>query len=257
MLKTRLIPCLLFKDLGLVKTRKFQEPQYVGDPINAVRIFNQKEVDELIFLDICATKDGRTPEIGYIHRLSDECFMPLTCGGGIKTIKDIRTLINSGVEKVAINTAAVENPKLIAEASAAFGAQSILVSIDAKLRSDKTYEVFTHSGQKATGIEVSAHAKKMESFGAGEIMINSIDRDGEMTGYDLKLIKLVADVVSIPVIALGGAGQLTDFIAAVERGHASAASAGAYFVFYGQRRAVLISYPSKSELKKFQEAKPQ
>lgn len=255
MLKIRIMPCLLFEDLGLVKTTKFKNPTYVGDPINAVRIFNQKEVDELVFLDIKATSENRLASIKYVNKLSDECFMPLTVGGGIKSLKDIKTLFNAGVEKVAINTYAIENPEFVKNAAKNFGSQSILVSIDAKLNSNGQYEVFTHGGTKPTGLEPVRVAKNMEKMGAGEIMINSIDQDGTLSGYDIKLIKLVADAVNIPVIACGGAGSVEDFIKAVKLGHASAVAAGSFFVFYGSRRAVLINFPEKEEIKKLRELK--
>ncbi|MCL5407046.1 MAG: AglZ/HisF2 family acetamidino modification protein [Patescibacteria group bacterium] len=255
MLKIRLMPCLLFEDLGLVKTIKFQNPTYIGDPINAVRIFNQKEVDELVFLDIKATRENRLISIKYINKLSDECFMPLTVGGGIRSLKDIKDLFNAGVEKVAINTYGIENPKFIKMAAENFGSQSILVSIDAKLNFNGQYEVYTHEGTKPTGLKPDQVAKEMERMGAGEIMINSIDRDGTFSGYDLKLIKLVADAVNIPVIACGGASSVEDFIQAVKVGHASAVAAGSFFVFYGARRAVLISFPDKKEIKKLRELK--
>ncbi len=248
------MPCLLFKDLGLVKTTRFQDPKYVGDPINAVRIFNKKEVDELVFFDITATREKRIAPLGYIHRLSDECFMPLTVGGGIRSIGDIRKLFNAGVEKVAINSYSVENPEFIRQASQEFGSQSILVSIDVK-RNHGRYEVYTHSGTRTTGLDPVVHAKKMAKMGAGELLINSIDRDGTLEGYDLKLTREVADAVSMPVIASGGAGEMADFIAAVEKGHASAVAAGAFFVFYGPRRAVLISFPTEEEINQLQKAK--
>lgn len=255
MLKIRLMPCLLFQDLGLVKTIKFQNPVYVGDPINAIRIFNQKEVDELVFLDINATRENRLASIKYVNKLSDECFMPLTVGGGIRSIKDIKTLFNAGVEKVAINTYAIEHPEFIKSAAESFGSQSILVSIDAKLNSNGKYEIYTYGGTKPTGFEPDQVAKNMEKMGAGEIMINSIDKDGTLSGYDLKLIKLVADAVNIPVIACGGAKNVEDFIKVVKIGHASAVAAGSFFVFYGPRRAVLINFPDKEEIKKLRELK--
>lgn len=248
MLKTRVIPCLLLKGLGLVKTIKFKDPKYVGDPINAVKIFNDKEVDELIFLDISATVEKKRPAIELITRIAGECFMPLAYGGGIGTIQDIQDILSLGAEKVSINTVAVETPELIRAAADLFGSQSIVVSIDVRKKLFGGYEVCIRGGKKATGLDPVAHAVRMEELGAGEILINSIDRDGTMQGYDTDLIKKVAGAVSIPVIACGGAGRVEDLGAAVKAG-ASAVSAGSMFVFRGRLRAVLINYPSIRELK--------
>ena len=248
MLIPRVIPCLLLKDKGLVKTVKFKNPKYVGDPINAVRIFNEKEVDELIFLDITATIEKRPPPIDVISQISDECLMPLTFGGGISTVDQVKQVLNSGAEKVSINTSAVENPILIKEASENFGSQSIVVAIDVKKKLFGKYEVFTHDGTRGTGLDPVQFSQKMEEYGAGEILINSIDRDGTMQGYDINLIKLITTAVNIPVIACGGAGRVHDFSEALLTGGASAVAAGSLFVFYGKRRAVLINYPTKKEL---------
>lgn len=251
MLIPRVIPCLLLKDKGLVKTVKFKNPKYVGDPINAVRIFNEKEVDELIFLDITATIEKRPPPIDVISQISDECLMPLTFGGGISTVDQVKQVLNSGAEKVSINTSAVENPILIKEASENFGSQSIVVAIDVKKKLFGKYEVFTHDGTRGTGLDPVQFSQKMEEYGAGEILINSIDRDGTMQGYDINLIKLITTAVNIPVIACGGAGKVHDFSEALLTGGASAVAAGSLFVFYGKRRAVLINYPTREELESF------
>ena len=248
MLRPRILPCLLLKGTGLVKTIKFQNPTYIGDSTNAVRIFNKKEVDELIFLDIMATKEARKPPSQLISQISDECFMPLAAGGGIRTLKDINDLLIAGAEKVVINTYAVENPAFIKEAARKVGSQSVVISIDAKKRVDGSYEVYTHGGTKPTGICPVNFARLCQEMEAGEIMICSIDRDGTMTGYDLRLIKMVADAVNVPVIACGGAGNLEDSSKAVKVG-ASACAAGSMFVFYGSRRAVLINFPTKTELR--------
>ena len=248
MLKARVIPCLLLKNKGLVKTVQFKEPRYVGDPINAVWIFNQKEVDELIFLDIMATKEKKKPSIELISKISDECFMPLTVGGGIRSVEDIKELLNAGAEKVSINTYAVENPSFIKEASNVFGSQSIVVAIDVKRHKKGLYEVFTRRGSKPAGIDPVSLAVQMEAMGAGEILLNSIDRDGTWEGYDVELIRAVSDAVNIPVIACGGAGNLEDFAAAINGGHASAVAADSFFVFHGRRRAVLINFPTNEEL---------
>jgi cyclase len=254
-LQPRIIPCLLLNETDLVKTTQFENPRYIGDPLNAVRIFNEKEVDELIFLDI-TTSRKKNPQpiknnqyiLDILSKISDECFMPLTFGGGIRDIEDIRKLLKTGVEKVSINTYGIENPSFIKEASSTFGSQSIIVSIDVKKHRDSSYEVFTHGGTKSTGLDPVSLAIEMESMGAGEILINSIDRDGTMKGYDIELIKNVSNKVNIPVIASGGAGKLEDFSDAINEGNASAAAAGAFFVFIGRKRAVLINYPNKKEI---------
>lgn len=249
MLTTRVIPCLLLRNQGLVKTVKFKDPKYVGDPINAVRIFNDKEVDELLFLDITATVDRRTPRYKVISEIASECFMPLAYGGGIRSIEDIRQVLAVGVEKVCINTHAVDDPEFIRTAADIFGSQSIVVSIDVKKTLFGKYEVFTNSGSKASNLDPLSHAVRMEQMGAGEIFLNSIDRDGTMTGYDLELTRRVTAAVGIPVIACGGAGTVAHFRDAVKQGGASAVSAGSMFVFHGKHRAVLISYPDQAELR--------
>ncbi len=248
MLQARVFPCLLLKGEGLVKTIGFRNPTYIGDPINAVRIFNTKEVDELLFLDITASAENRRPNIELIKKISDECTMPLTVGGGIKTIEDINSLLNSGVEKVAINTAFFDNPQLIKDAADNFGSQAVIVSIDVKRNWNGTYEVYVSSGTKRTGINLIEYVKKAENYGAGEILINSIDRDGTMKGFDVNLIKKVTASVNIPVIACGGCGKVEDIKEAVTEGGASAVTAGSFFIFHGKRRAVLINFPTKKEL---------
>jgi len=244
MLRARVIPCLLLQGKGLVKTRQFQNPTYIGDPVNAVKIFNEKEADELIFLDIKATRENRGPDLKIINSLADECFMPLAVGGGIKTLKNIRDLFSLGVEKVVINTEAYEKPSFVRQAAQMFGSQSIVVSIDVR---DK--RVYTHNGVKQVALSPAEAARQAEQMGAGEIMITSIDRDGMMAGYDLGLIKSIIKAVTIPVVACGGAGKVKDLYNAICKGGASAAAAGSLFVFYGARRAVLVNYPSSSELK--------
>lgn len=250
MLQVRVIPILLLKDAGLVKTRKFKEPKYVGDPINAVRIFNDKEVDELVFLDISATPKNRGPNFALIKDIASEAFMPFAYGGGIKTLDDIEKLIKLGVEKVVLNSIAATNPKLITEAADIFGKQSIVVVIDVKKTIFGIKKIFYHCGQKKLNKSIIGYAREMERLGAGELIINSIDNDGIMKGYDLEIIKLVSQSVSIPVIASGGAGKLEDFKRAVIEGGASAVAAGSMFVFNGPHRAVLISYPKYEELEK-------
>ena len=248
MLRKRVIPCLLLKGKGLVKTVKFKDPTYVGDPINAVKIFNDKEVDELLFLDITASVERRRPSFNVISEIASECFMPLGYGGGIRSLEDIKTLFASGAEKACINSCAVENPDFIKSASDAFGSQSIVVSIDVKKTLFGKNVVYSHSGRRNTGLDPIEYAKRVQGMGAGEIFLNSIDRDGTMQGYDIELVSKVSEGVGIPVIACGGAGKLKDIAEVLDKGGASAAAAGSLFVFHGRHRAVLINYPSKQEL---------
>jgi cyclase len=247
-LNVRVIPVLLVKDGKLVKTVRFKDPTYVGDPINALRIFNEKEVDELIFTDISATVERKPPPFDLIGKIASECFMPLAYCGGVRTIQDIRTILNLGVEKVGLNTLAVENSQFVKEASDLFGSQSIVVSIDVKKNKFGKYQVATHGGRKTHGIDPVSHAVLCARMGAGEILLNSIDLDGTMKGYDLDLLQQVTREMKVPVIACGGAGGLDDFVQAVQVGCASAVAAGSMFVFYGKHRAVLINYPSQREL---------
>jgi cyclase len=249
MIQSRVIPCLLLQNKGLVKTVKFKDPKYLGDPINIVRIFNDKEVDELVFLDITATVENRPPSFDLLRNISSECFMPLGYGGGIRNMQDVKQLLSSGIEKVILNTSAMENPSLIREAADHAGSSSVVISIDVKKNLLGRYEVHTRSGKKKTGLDPVRHALEMEKLGAGEILVNSIDRDGTMQGYDLDLIRMIADSVNIPVVACGGAGNLNHLKEAIKQGHASAAAAGSLFVFQGPLRAVLISYPASQELK--------
>jgi len=247
MLKTRVIPCLLVQGQRLVKTVEFRDPRYVGDPVNAVRIFNEKEVDELVVLDIAATVEQQPPNLRLIGELASECFMPLAYGGGVRTLEQLQSVFSLGVEKVVINSEAAARPAFVSEAAARYGSQSVIVSIDAKKKWLGGYEVRARSGRHGTGLDPVGFARDMESAGAGEILLNSIDRDGTMRGYDLDLISAVSQSVSIPVIACGGAGTLADLAAAV-KGGASAVAAGSMFVFHGKHRAVLINYPARREL---------
>ena len=249
MLRTRVIPSLLLKNRGLVKTIKFKDPTYLGDPTNVVKIFNDKEVDELVFLDISATVERRKPNFKYIAEIATECFMPFGYGGGIRDLEDVKTILGLGVEKAIINSYAVENPAFISRAADFAGSQSVVVSIDVKKSRLGKYEVYTLSGKRGTGLDPVGFAVEMERRGAGELLLNSIDRDGTMQGYDIELIKRVAEAVRIPVVACGGAGKLQDLADAVKVGGASAASAGSIFVFQGRHRAVLISYPSRTDLR--------
>lgn len=251
MIKPRVIPALLLKGQGLVKTVKFKEPKYLGDPINIVRIFNDKEVDELVLLDITATPEKRGPQFDLLKNIASEAFIPLAYGGGIRSMDDVRKLLSIGIEKLIMNTSAVETPSLVREVADHAGSQAAVVSMDVKKGLLGKYEVFTHCGQKKTGLDPVKHAIEMERMGVGEILINSIDRDGTMQGYDLDLVRKVADSVQVPVVACGGAGNLSHVSEVIQQGHASAAAAGSMFVFQGPLRGVLISYPSPKELKEF------
>ncbi len=248
MLRTRVIPCLLLRNGGLVKTVKFDNPTYVGDPINAVKIFNEKEVDELVFLDISATVEGRGPNFDLVRDIATEAFMPFGYGGGVTTLEQVRQLIASGAEKVVINTGAVERPSLVSEAAENIGSQSVVVAIDVSKSLFGRYEVVTHSATRKTGKDPVEWACEMEKAGAGEIVVNSVDRDGRMNGYDVALVRKITDAVRVPVVACGGAGKLQDLREAVVEGGASAVAAGSLFVFHGKHRAVLITYPKYSEL---------
>jgi len=249
MLKTRIMPCLLVSDGRLVKTVKFKNPAYVGDPVNAIKIYNEKEVDELILLDITATMEGRKPNFAFLSEVANECFMPLAYGGGIRDLDYIKRIFSLGIEKVAINSYAVENPAFIEKAATIFGSQSILLSLDVKKNVFGKYGVYTRGGRKGTSLDPVAWAVEAERLGAGEILLNSIDQDGTMEGYDIKLIKKVTDAVHIPVIACGGAGKLSDFKAAVAEGGASAVAAGSMVVYQGKNKGVLINFPSRGDLK--------
>ena len=244
----RMIPCLLLSNHGLIKTKQFKKSIYVGDPINAVKIFNEKEVDELIFLDIDATKEGRHPNFAFLRNITAQCFMPLCYGGGVKTIEDIKELFAIGFEKVAINSHGYDSPDLLRNAADLFGSQSIIGSMDVKKDILGRKCVWTHNGKTNTKKTPREYAQYLSTCGVGEILLNNIDADGIMQGYDLEMIKDVADAVEIPVIACGGAGNLEDMGRAVTVGHASAAAAGSIFVFWGINRAVLINYPSKDKI---------
>lgn len=247
MLKPRIIPCLLLKNGGVEKTIRFERPTYIGCPTNAARVFSAKGVDELIVVDIAATPEGKGPELEIIAQIADECTMPLTAGGGVRTLLDVENLLKAGADKVVVNTHAVEKPSFLAEAAKVFGSQCMVASIDARRKSAGTYEVFTHGGRRGMGISPREAALRMRDHGAGEIFLNSIDRDGTGLGYDLELIRTVSDSVDIPIIACGGGGSTSDLAAAIDRGGASAAAAGSLFLFYGPRRTVLITYPSVAE----------
>lgn len=247
MLKHRVIPCLLLHNGGLVKTKKFAHPKYVGDPINAIRIFNDKEVDELVVLDISASKEGREPNYELIEQLAGECFMPLCYGGGIRTIEQVRQLFSLGLEKVALQSAALKDVSLIRKISEQYGSQSVVVSVDVKKNWLGKRNLFMSVSGKVSSQSWVDFIRQAVAAGAGEVMLNSVDRDGVMQGMDIDLIKEASSSVSVPLIAVGGVGCLADIKAAVDAG-ASAVAAGAFFVFHGTHRAVLITYPGYQEL---------
>ena len=247
-MQTRVIPSLLIHKGGLVKSVQFKDYKYVGDPINAVKIFNEKEVDEIAVIDIDASKENKAPNIEKISEIASEAFMPMAYGGGITTIEQIKEILYNGIEKVIINKAAHTTPHLITQAANLFGNQSIVVSIDVKKVFLKGYRVFIENGKKNTGLHPVEFAITAEKLGAGEILLNSIDKDGTFTGYDVALIQQVSQAVNIPVIAIGGASSVEDFAKAKQAG-ASAVSAGSMFVFQRPHKAVLISYPTRKEIK--------
>tara|TARA_B100000029_G_scaffold94348_1_gene84531 strand:- start:131 stop:892 length:762 start_codon:yes stop_codon:yes gene_type:complete len=248
MLSVRVIPCLLLRNRGLVKTIQFQDAKYVGDPVNTVRIYNEQEVDELVFLDITSTRENKPVSLDVIEEIAGECYMPVTYGGGIHSIEQMSEIFSVGVEKVVINSAAIQAPDLITEAASRFGSQSIVVSIDAKRRFLGGYEVYSHGGTQRTRLSPVDHALAMAEAGAGELLVTSINRDGTMQGYDLELIRQITEAVTIPVIACGGAGSVTDLGRAVHEAGASAVAAGSLVIYQGTNRAVLINFPSRDEL---------
>lgn len=249
MFRPRVIPVLLLKNQGLVKSIKFKNHRYIGDPINAVKLFNDLKADELVFLDINASKNNSLISLDFIKKVGDEANMPFAVGGGIQNTSQIKQILNAGAEKVVINTQAAINPDFIKHAAQEFGSSTIVVAIDVKRDFWKKERTCIFSGTKYTKYEVVDFAQMMEKLGAGEIIINSIDHDGMMLGYNLGLIKKVAESVTIPIVAMGGAGKIDDLKLAVDQGLSSAVGAGSLFVYYGPRRAVLINYPTREELK--------
>ena len=247
MLRHRVIPALLLRNGGLVKTTKFENPKYVGDPINAIRIFNEKEVDELLVLDIEASKLKREPNYELIEQFAGECFMPLAYGGGVRTVEQARRLFSLGVEKVTVQTEALSNFEVVSEIASRYGKQAVVVSIDVKRNLLGRPKMYAAATRKMIDRDWEEFLKAAVSAGAGEIMINAVDRDGTLSGMDLALIKRAAESCEVPVIACGGAGSLADIRAAVDAG-ASAVAAGAFFVYYGPHRAVLITYPNYQDL---------
>ncbi len=250
MLRSRITPCLLVHKKGLVKTVGFKDPKYVGDPINAVKIFNEKEVDELMVLDIDASVENRGPDFELIKNLAVECRMPFCYGGGVTTVEQAKKIINLGAEKVAISSAAIENFEIIEKIGSAVGIQSVVVVLDVKKKGLLGgYEIFIHNGKKSTGIKLKDFVKRLDSVGVGEIVVNSIDKDGKMEGYDMSLIDIVRNETDGPITVLGGAGNFNDLNEVIKKYKVIGVAAGSLFVFKGKYRAVLISYPSKIEKK--------
>ena len=248
MLSNRIIPILLLKNNGLVKTLKFKDPKYVGDPINAIRIFNEKEVDELILLDIFASREGKEPNYEMIKKISEECFMPLSYGGGIKNLKQAKHIFSLGVEKICLQTASIEDTSFLKELISHYGSQSIVASIDVKKNWIGKYEIFHSSRRNTIKLNWKSFINKMIDIGVGEIVINSVDKDGTLSSPDLNLIKTVCEITNVPVIAAGGVASLEDIKSVINAG-ASGVGAGAFFVFSGPHKAVLITYPKQSDLK--------
>ena len=247
--RPRIIPVLLYDDRDLFNTINFKDRTYLGDPVNAVKIFNRKGIDELSVLDIGATKNNREPDFELLKDIASEAFMPLSCGGGITTVEQVHDLLSIGYEKVVINSELVRNPELVKKSAELFGSQSIVASIDAK-KVDGVYKCVIADGTDIINRSPIELAEEAEKLGAGEIILNSVDNDGMMQGYDLDLVRNVVDTVKIPVIALGGAGGIDDLKKVIVEGHAHAAAGGSMFVYYGRLKAVLITFPDESELKK-------
>lgn len=248
MLRSRVIPVLLLRNKGLVKSVRFRKSTYIGDPINAVKLFNDKGVDELVFLDIDASKENRPPNFDFIKKIATECFMPLGYGGGISSLDDIKKLFSLGVEKIIINSVALKDLNLISKAASIFGDQSIVVSIDVNKNIFGNYQVFSHAKIKHGKSNIFAYVQEVVHAGAGEIIINSVDRDGAMGGYDLKLIELITKSTRIPIVACGGAGDISDLRRAVDAG-ASGVAAGSIFIYHGPHKGILINYPTPNILK--------
>jgi imidazole glycerol-phosphate synthase subunit HisF len=245
MVDVRVIPCLLYDGSGLVKTTRFKDAVYIGDVTNAIRIFNEKEVDELILLDIKATSKKQKPNVELIRKIASECFMPLCYGGGITSLQDIKDVISVGVEKVSLNSTAVENPAFVKKATKTYGSSTVVVTIDYKKTLWGKLVVTGIGGSQKSKYDPVEFAQLMEEMGAGEIVVNSIDRDGTMTGYDIETLARITSKVGIPVIAMGGAGKLDHFAEAIKSAHVSAVAAGSMFVFQGKHKAVLINYPDR------------
>jgi cyclase len=244
----RVIPVLLLRNKGLVKTVRFKEHKYVGDPINAVRIFNEKSVDELCFLDIDASREGREPNYDYLKEIATECFMPLSYGGGIRSLDQMKRLIQSGIEKMVLNHQALENPDILRASTDAFGSSTIIGAMDVKKNLWGKYQVYSHVKRATTGIDPVQYAVKLQELGIGEIFLNNVDNDGMLNGYDFELVSTITAAVDVPVISCGGCSSLMDIDRVINKSRASAAAAGSFFVFHGKHKAVLITYPEYSSI---------
>jgi len=248
MIRTRVIPCLQLIDQSLVKTVRFNEYGYIGDPVNTVRIFNELEVDELCFLDIRASIENRGPNLSILKEISNECFMPLSYGGGLKNFETAKKIFSIGFEKVVVNTQGYRNPQFITQLSEHFGSQAIIGSIDIKKALFGGYQVFVNDGQEKTKLDPVEWAVKLESLGAGELLITSMDRDGTWEGFDIEIIKKIANTVNIPVIASGGAGSLQHIGDVVKKGNVSAVAVGSLVVYQKKGMGVLVNFPDKTQL---------
>jgi cyclase len=246
----RVIPVLLLRNKGLVKTLKFKEHRYVGDPINAVKIFNEKGVDELCFLDIDATREGREPNYDYLKEIATECFMPLSYGGAVKTLDQIKRLIQSGIEKVVLNAQALEKPDVVRAAADSFGSSTIVGAMDVKKNLFGKYLVYSYVKKTTVNLEPVRHAEHLQELGVGEIFLNNVDHDGMLNGYDLDLVSKITSAVDVPVIACGGCRSVDDIDKVINQSKAAAAAAGSFFVFHGKHKAVLITYPEYQILDK-------
>jgi cyclase len=250
MLKTRIIPCLQLIGDSLVKTVKFKNPSYIGDPINTVRIFNELEVDELCLLDIRASAEKRTPSIEILHQISNECFMPLSYGGGIKDFETAKNIFSIGFEKIVINTQAFHQLELISSISEYFGAQAMVASMDVKKNMWGKYNVFINDGTEKTEKDAMVWAKELEAAGAGEILLTSMDKDGTWSGFDIEITRKISDAVKVPVIANGGAGSIEHIAEVIRKGHASAVALGSMVVYQQKGMGVLVNFPDKGKLEK-------
>jgi cyclase len=248
MLRTRIIPCLLLRDTSLVKTTKFDKFTYIGDPLNTCRIFNELEVDEMMILDITASREGREPNYKVLGSLVSECFMPLSYGGGITNVEQAEKLFYTGFEKIVLNSVLFSRPQLITEIATTFGSQSIVASLDVRKGLLSGYSLYSHSGQQKQKVKLLEWAKQVEELGAGEIILTNIDREGTWSGFDTSLVKMVSDVVGIPVVAHGGAGQIEDIAEVVTKGSASAVGLGSMVVFQNKGMGVLVNFPDKKKL---------
>jgi len=250
MLKTRVIPCLLLKDGGLVKTIRFADAKYVGDPINTIKIFNDKEVDELLLLDISASREGKGPAFATVGQIASECFMPVCYGGGVRTLEQAKRIVALGIEKISINHAAIETPGLVREMADDLGSQAVVVSVNVKKNWRGKYRVYDNGTGRTLDRDPVEHVEQLVAMGAGEVLVNDVDRDGTQQGYNLDLIRRFTQRLPVPVIACGGAWTTEHLRQAVKESGASAVAAGSMFVFQGPHRAVLVSYPQYSELER-------